>query len=410
MRKVTKIVTCLTVATSLLLLGGCSSSSSSSDVVEIRFATWDSSEDLDDQQALVDAFNESHDDINVTLEAYGDDFDTKLSAGMGAGDAPDVMYMWNYPAYSEALEPLDSYIESEGEDYVDNFYEAVLEYNSLDGVLYGIPVGMSTHGLYYNAEIFEAAGLDVPDETWTWDDVVEAAAIITENVEDVYGFSYKMVPYIYDFEMFMWSNGTSYVDADGNVDGYLNSAESIEVLTIFQDMTIDGTAIGTSGSGYSEFASGQVAMYVNASWALSSATEAGLDYGVTEIPSYGDNESVSVVSTSGLAMSADSENKEAAWEFIKYWTSEELNVERLDYELSPLKSIVEEYGVDEDPLYEAFYAMLEVSDGYTPASFVAPDDWSEMYDVLCYAFERIYNPSTLEDPTTVMNEAVEELQ
>jgi len=47
----------------------------------------------------------------------GSDFDTKISAGMGSGDTPDVMYMWNYPAYADGLEPLDEYIDKEGDDY-----------------------------------------------------------------------------------------------------------------------------------------------------------------------------------------------------------------------------------------------------------------------------------------------------
>ncbi len=36
---------------------------------------------------------------------------------MGSGDTPDVMYMWNYPAYADGLEPLDEYIDKEGDDY-----------------------------------------------------------------------------------------------------------------------------------------------------------------------------------------------------------------------------------------------------------------------------------------------------
>ena len=44
----------------------------------IRFATWDVADDVDAQQKLVDKFNEEHDDIEVTLEAYGSDFDTKI--------------------------------------------------------------------------------------------------------------------------------------------------------------------------------------------------------------------------------------------------------------------------------------------------------------------------------------------
>ena len=59
----------------------------------IRFASWDTADDVDAQQKLVDKFNEEHPDIQVVLEAYGSDFDTKISASMGSGDAPDVRYM-----------------------------------------------------------------------------------------------------------------------------------------------------------------------------------------------------------------------------------------------------------------------------------------------------------------------------
>ncbi|WP_373762846.1 extracellular solute-binding protein, partial [Jeotgalibaca porci] len=107
---------------SVLVLAACGNgdtagSGDSADKVKIRFSTWDSESSLDAQQALVDKFNDSQEDIEVLLEGYGGEYDTKITAGMGAGDAPDVMYMWNYPAYSGGLEPLDSYIESEGADY-----------------------------------------------------------------------------------------------------------------------------------------------------------------------------------------------------------------------------------------------------------------------------------------------------
>ena len=63
---------------------------------------------MDHQQKLVDEFNKAHENIEVTLEAYGSNYDTKISAGMGSSDAPDIMYMWNYPAYADGLEPLES--------------------------------------------------------------------------------------------------------------------------------------------------------------------------------------------------------------------------------------------------------------------------------------------------------------
>lgn len=90
--------------TATMVFSGCGkkeeSGKTSDGKTKVRFASWDVAEDVDAQQAMVDKFNAEHDDIEVTLEAYGSDFDTKISAGMGSGDTPDVMYMWNYPAYA----------------------------------------------------------------------------------------------------------------------------------------------------------------------------------------------------------------------------------------------------------------------------------------------------------------------
>ena len=209
---------------------------------KLRFATWDVAADVDKQQAMVDKFNEEHDDIEVTLEAYGQDFDTKISAGMGSGDTPDVMYMWNYPAYHEGLEPLDSYIEKEGEEYKNNFYEALWPYNSIDGSTYGIPVGFTTHVLFYNKDLFAQAGVAEPTADWTWDDLQTAAKTITDKT-DATGFAFSMKPDPYDYEMFLWSNGAAYCDEEGELDGNLNSDKSQEVFEMFQDMEKDGYAV-----------------------------------------------------------------------------------------------------------------------------------------------------------------------
>lgn len=396
------------------VLGGCSSASSgktSSGKTRVRFASWDNAEDLDHQQALVDQFNASHDDIEVVLEAYGSEYDTKISAGMGSGDTPDVLYMWDYPSYHEGLEPLDSYIEKEGADYKSNFYETLWAYNSINGSVYGIPVGFTTHALFYNKDIFAEAGLEEPTNDWTWDDVKEASKVIAEKVEGKKGFSFQMKPDPYDFEMYLWSNGTAYVDAEGKVEGNLNSDKAAEVLNMFQDMAKEGYAVATEKNGTDEFRSGQTAMYVYGAWSIASFDTDGLNYGVVNIPSFAGagRKSASILSSSGVAISKDSKNKEAAWEFVKYWTGEEMNKARIGYELPVLNSVVESEKILDNPANAPFYAMLEQSEGLTPASFIV-SDWSNLKEDLELTFERVFNPSSLEDAKTVLDEAVAELQ
>lgn len=407
-----KLATMLILAlTGTMVLGACGSKEedgkTSDGKVKVRFVSWDEAEDVDAQQATVDKFNAEHDDIEVTLEAYGGEFDTKISAGMGSNDMPDVMYMWNYPAYAQGLEPLDSYIEKEGEDYKKNFYDTLWNYNSYDGSTYGIPIGFTTHALFYNKDIFKEAGVAEPTNDWTWDDVKAAAKTITEKCDGKKGFSFQMKPDPYDYEMYLWSNGTAYVNDAGELEGNLNSDKAKEVFKMFQEMEKDEYAVATEKSGTDEFRSGNTAMYVYGSWSINTLKEDGVNFGVVNIPSFGTQPSVSILSSSGISMSKDSKNKEAAWEFIKFWTSEEMNKERIGMELPVLYSVVESEGIMDQPEYAPFYTMLEQSSDYTPASFIY-ESWSELSESLSLSFERVFNPSAMEDPAEVLDEAVQQ--
>ena len=81
----------------------------------LRFATWDSDESLAIEEAIARKFEEANPGVKVQVEAYGDGYDAKLTAAMGAGSPPDVMYMWNFPAYKESLMPLDDMIARDAE-------------------------------------------------------------------------------------------------------------------------------------------------------------------------------------------------------------------------------------------------------------------------------------------------------
>lgn len=171
-------------------------------------------------------------------------------------------------------------------------------------------------------------------------------------------------------------------------------------------MEKEGYGIATEGDGTDEFRAGSAAMYIYGSWSINTLNEDGLNYGITRIPSFGSQPSVSILSSSGVAMSKDSKNKEAAWEFIKYWTSEECNKERIGLELPVLNSVVESEKIMDQAEYAPFYQMLEQSDGYTPASFII-ENWSEVSENLSLAFEQTFNPSTLMDVNAVLDGCVQ---
>ncbi|MGI6155328.1 MAG: extracellular solute-binding protein [Enterococcus lemanii] len=391
------------------LLVGCSSSSKSAGTegkTNIRFSTWDSEKDLDAQQALVDKFNESQEEIFVTLEAYGSEYDTKITAGMGAKDAPDVMYMWNFPQYYEALEPLNDLIANEGADYKDNFYETLWNYNSIEDSIYGIPVGFTTHVVYYNKDLFDANNVAYPEDGWTWEQLEATAQKLTNNAQNEVGYVVPGKPDPYDFEMFFWGNDTAFSDENGKIEGVLNNEKSIEVLDSFQKMLKEGTAIVSEGSGTTEMETNKVGMYVNGSWTIQTLQDSGINFGTVTIPGRNGNEGASILSSSGLAISKNSENKEAAFEFIKYWTSEEANESRIAYELPVLKSVVAKHDLENDAIKGPFYQMLLRSDAFVPSSFKVKN-WSTVSADLELAFEQVFNPSSLENPKTALDSVVE---
>ena len=110
-------------------------------------------------------------------------------------------------------------------------------------------------------------------------------------------------------------------------------------------------------------------MYIYGSWSINSLDEDGMNYGIAKIPSFDGKTSVSILSSSGLSISKDSKNKEAAWEFVKYWTGEECNKARIGIELPVLNSVVESEGIMDEAKYAPFYEMLEQSDGTYTGKF-----------------------------------------
>ncbi|HEY4537477.1 MAG TPA: sugar ABC transporter substrate-binding protein [Erysipelothrix sp.] len=396
----------LILIVSVLILTSCKEPNSVDDSKTVlRFATWASDESLDEQQKLVDQFNNQSSTIFVKLEAYGDDFDTKITAGMGSKDAPDVMYMWNYPKYYEGLEALDEYIEQEGAEFKEDYYDALWNYNTIEGTIYGIPIGFATHAVYYNKDLFDLYNIDYPDATWTWDEFTTIARKLTDDTKGHYGLVLPAKPDPYDFEMYLWSNGTAY-QKDGKLNGHINSKEALTVFNEMQKYIADDLAIMSEDSGTDEMKTGNVGMFIYGTWGIAPFNESGLNYGVVELPNRDGKESVSIVNTSGLAISKHSQYKEEAFEFIKFWTGEEGSLARIEHELPSLKSVVEKQSLHDDEILGVFYSMLEKSDGYTPSSFTY-EDWSELSSEISLSFERIFNPTTLEDPKQVFEELIE---
>ena len=312
---------------------------------------------------------------------------------------------------SNAVQNVDQYflVDQDGntvETVIDETTEEPVTCVNIDGKQYGVPFCFDTIGVWYNKEIFDEAGVPYPEDDWTWEDVEKASKQIQSKLDDVNGFTLPIGTLPYTLEMYLWSNGTAFVDEDGKLDGNINSDKSVEVFQMFQDMEKDGVLYASEESGQTEMLGGKTAMYVDGTWPIKQFEEEGLNYGIAQIPKFeGTEHSVSVINTSGIAISKDSKHKDEAWEFLKYWTGEEMNVHRIETELPALKSVVESENLREDPNCAPFYTALDNCAGHTPASFIA-EGWTEIDSDVQLAFESIINPSSLADPKKALDEVV----
>ncbi|MFE0558616.1 ABC transporter substrate-binding protein [Paenibacillus sp. NPDC058910] len=373
----------------------------------LRFATWDTGDALKIEQEIAKKFEESHPGTKVQVEAYADGFDQKLAAGFGAANPPDVMYMWDFPTYHQSLEPLDGYASKDEDLNIDDFYQGLFNYGKIDNQLYGIPAGFTTRVVYYNKKMFDDAGIAYPSDGWTWKEFQENAQKLTDKSKKQYGFGVRAENDTYDLQGFVWSNGGSFISEDGTtIEGYMNSKETAEAIQMLGDMLKNGSAVLTGGKGQQSgediFKAGKIAMWESGIWPLESFREAGIDVGTVEMPAFDGKPVKGVLAESALSIAKDSKNKDLAWEFIKFYVSDEAIKMRVA-DLPVRVSVVNELKKDQDPLYKPYYTMLERSDN-TPAFLLNPK-WNEVNRQLSAAVESVMFGS---DAQEVLNQAVKD--
>lgn len=365
------------------------------DFVTLRFATWDSGELYEIQKNIARNFEKNNPRIKIQVESYGDNFDQKIAASFGAKNPPDVMYMWDFPTYYKTLLPLDDFIEKDKSINLNDFYKAIINYCKYDNKIYGLPVGFTSHVIYYNKSLFDLNKVSYPTSNWTWDEFIAKARRLTNLKEKVYGFAFPVSPDPYDFEQFLWSNGKSYCDPTGKIlEGYINSNEMVEVLSMFTKMLKEKVAVLTGTqqiqSGGDLMKAGKLAMYESGIWRLPEFIEAKLNFGVAVLPSFGKKPVKSILNVSAISIAKDSKHIKEAWEFVKYYSYNEEAIRMRKGDLPARKSVAIKMKLDVHPLYRPFYRMVELSFDKVP-SFNLNPNMRKVYDELAVVIERIFS-------------------
>lgn len=186
-------------------------------------------------ERMADEFEAEHPDVNIKIETFSwDEFQTKWTTGLAAGQVPDistalpnqVVEMLNV----DALHPLDEVVDGIGRD---RFAESALGEGTKDGVSYSIPIYSHAQALWYRTDLLEAAGLEIPQ---TWDELKEAAVALTDG--DQYGLSVPMgtndLMASRFLNFYLQSAGESLLTEDGHAN--LTSDAAIDGIEYWVDM------------------------------------------------------------------------------------------------------------------------------------------------------------------------------
>ncbi len=346
-RKVLGVLLSVLMVTSLLT--GCKNGSSSkttnensNGVVELQWMFWDdltATEDLISKgyAEVIERFNEQYKDkyhvtaITTNLEEY----DTKLNALIAAKKSPDVFICNPGPNLTQYVEAgvaadLTEILNNKEKDWYGNFTEGIFERMTYDGKIYAVPTNFAASLVFYNTEMFEAAGVEVPTNFTEWIDVCQKlkdAGYTPISCSAGTAWCLSMIAgYLCDRAGGPDNlKGVNEGTLDWTSESFITAGNKLaELSKYFQE-----TAAGDSNDqATAAFYNGEAAMLVQGSWAIGQINGANPEFeskcGVFSFPAIegGADPNRMIVKTDNLVMSSTTKNQEACIALMKFFTDE----------------------------------------------------------------------------------------
>ena len=299
---------------------------------------------------LFEAFQETEEGRNVEFRfeeiPTTDAFNQKIKLLISSGDLPDIVFnggnnITELAAKSGKVADLTPYFEADPE-WKALFDETSLEFNTVDGKIYGVPVSKEISYIYYNKELFEQAGIEAPETAFaTWDeffaacDKLKAAGITPVGMDtaDSGGLTNLWMSALIGTAGEAgntWMN--SMYPTDFNTPEVEAAAETIQKM--FEQYTTADAVGGKYDPMATHFFNGEVAMFPNGPWMIPDFSEAEKapegfydKVGIMLMPGNG----MEMVPTPGDMVGASEEEKiKAAVAFLKFETKPENQIKALE--------------------------------------------------------------------------------
>lgn len=283
-------------------------------------------------EALKERFEAENPDIEIEFIPLQGDPLQRMQVLLAAGMPLDIG--WSDPMYVAALarmgvlEDLAPYV-AESPQYED-FYPSSLNLFKMGDSLYGLPIELQIAGIFYNMDMMFEAGLPLPDEGWTYDDLRDSALRLLKRDEagNAVRHGFK-IPTGRNWLTVVWAFGGEFVDDWVFPSEFIgNSSEVAAALNYLHDL-VRSEAVQDQQRHAAQhvstvaFPGQQVGMILSNTLAIASLQNiTEFDWDVAPLP-YGPAGRVGFINSRGWVMFNSAQNKEATWKVLKYFTSPE---------------------------------------------------------------------------------------
>lgn len=347
--------------------------------------------DGDILRQIVDNYNKTNtDNIEIQMDIMpNDQLQQKLPAAIATGTAPDLVLFGveNIAPYvsNDSLEDISDFWEVTGVDK-DNILENVLELSHVGGKLYGTPMQYNVSYLYWNKDLFAAAGLDPEKEPETMEELAEYAEKLTDSSKNQFGLA---LPTNVTYMQFLWANGGDANDPSTN-QNLLHSEENLKTLEWLQDLTVNKKVSPeniTGSEADTMLQAGQIAMYMSGPWQINGLREQGINFGIAPCVAG----SAGAFSPAGgcsyvIPKGTKDGEKQAAYKFMQYWLTDECLKEWSQKNGFPVwsKTLMEETEIQQDEVLNSISKATEIGRsynlGYSLASQIDNDVMIPMFE------------------------------
>lgn len=304
------------------------------DEVELRWRTRpDNQAEIDVYTAASEQIDAEWDGVSLTYEPGGSEtssYQDVLVAEIEAGTAPDVFWIpgTDVARFAEAglILNLADLAAADADYSQDDFYAGPMGFltTSTDDMdaLWGLPRDVSAFAIYYNADLFDEAGLPYPGEgDWTWAEFATAAAEISALGDEITGFG--MNAWWANWGYFVNSAGSSFFNEDYTACG-LNNDATVVGLQAAVDLFEAGYAVPWGTDSEPPFLAGNVGMFMNGRWATpGTVANADFNWNVAPLPE-GPGGPTNWLFWGAYVVNANTAHPEEAWDLVTRLTSAEI--------------------------------------------------------------------------------------